>query len=81
MRNRHIPRVCRHCHAPMASGAAECWRCGVQWASEEGPAAPPRLVIRRASGDEARSDHERWTNEGGTFRSDVAMPRRVAARR
>jgi hypothetical protein len=44
MRNRHIPRVCRNCHAPLASGAAACWHCGVRWASEEQPPATLRLV-------------------------------------
>jgi hypothetical protein len=53
MRNRHIPRVCRHCDAPMASGAGTCWRCGVEWASEDGPATTLRLV-RSARSDEVR---------------------------
>ena len=44
MRNRHLPRICRHCQAPMASGAGACWRCGVEWASEEQPPATLRLV-------------------------------------
>jgi predicted amidophosphoribosyltransferase len=44
MRNRHIPRVCRNCHAPMASGADACWRCGVEWATEAQPPATLRLV-------------------------------------
>jgi predicted amidophosphoribosyltransferase len=44
MRNRHIPRVCRDCQAPLASGAASCWRCGVAWATEEQPPTTLRLV-------------------------------------
>jgi hypothetical protein len=44
MRNRHIARVCRNCQAPMASGAATCWRCGVAWATEEQPPTTLRLV-------------------------------------
>ena len=44
MRNRHIVRVCRQCQAPMASGAATCWRCGVAWATEGPPPATLRLV-------------------------------------
>lgn len=43
-RNRHISRVCTHCQAPMASGAATCWRCGVSWATEEQPPTTLRLV-------------------------------------
>lgn len=44
MGNRHIPRVCRHCQAPMASGATTCWRCGVAWTTEEQPPTTLRLV-------------------------------------
>ena len=44
MRNRHLPRVCRQCHAPMASGDDSCWRCGTQWATEEQPPARLQLV-------------------------------------
>jgi hypothetical protein len=44
MRNRHIPRVCRQCHAPLASTADPCWRCGVEWAAEDQPPAKLRLV-------------------------------------
>ncbi|MEA2123641.1 MAG: hypothetical protein QOI80_423 [Solirubrobacteraceae bacterium] len=28
--NRHVPRVCRSCSAPLASQEDDCWRCGVQ---------------------------------------------------
>jgi len=44
VRNRHLARVCRACHAPMASGAGTCWRCGVEWAQEGQPPARLRLV-------------------------------------
>ena len=44
MRNRHIPRLCRECQAPMAGHEDACWRCGAQWASEEAPRATLRLV-------------------------------------
>src|SRR5688572_3517875 len=37
MRNRHLPRLCRGCNAPMAGHDDSCWRCGVQWAIEEAP--------------------------------------------
>jgi hypothetical protein len=67
MRNRHIPRVCRHCDAPMASGAGTCWRCGVEWASEDGPATALRLV-RGGRPDEGREAPPA-----------VPAPRRVAA--
>jgi hypothetical protein len=45
MRDRHFPRLCRTCDAPMARQDDTYWRCGAQWASEhettsESPAAP-----------------------------------------
>jgi hypothetical protein len=67
MLNRHIVRVCRHCQAPMASGATACWRCGVAW---EGPRpATLRLV---PSGPRAS---EPSAGEEATFQAAVAAPR------
>lgn len=37
MRERHFPRVCRTCQAPMARQEDTCWRCGTPWVSEDGP--------------------------------------------
>jgi predicted amidophosphoribosyltransferase len=37
MRERHFPRLCRSCQAPMARQEDACWRCGAQWASEDQP--------------------------------------------
>jgi len=48
MRNRHIPRLCRNCQAPMARHQDACWRCGAQWASEEAPRTTLRLVATAA---------------------------------
>ena len=31
MRDRHFPRLCRACDAPMARQEGSCWRCGEQW--------------------------------------------------
>jgi len=71
MRNRHIPRLCRDCQAPMAGHQDACWRCGAQWASE----AAPRTTLRIAQGViRTRLDAERWTNEGGSFGSDEVAP-------
>ena len=50
MRNRHIPRLCRECQAPMARHQDACWRCGAQWASEEAPRATLRLVAAAEPG-------------------------------
>ena len=37
MRERHFPRLCRSCEAPMARQEDACWRCGALWVSEEAP--------------------------------------------
>jgi hypothetical protein len=31
MRNRHFPRLCRSCDAPMARQEDSCWSCGAAW--------------------------------------------------
>jgi hypothetical protein len=40
MRNRHFPRLCRSCEAPMARQEDTCWNCGAPWDS--------RLATRNA---------------------------------
>ena len=52
MRQRHIPRLCRSCRAPMARPEDSCRRCGVQWASEAEPRNDRRMSSGGASGDE-----------------------------
>jgi len=37
MRERHFPRVCHTCQAPMARQEDTCWRCGTRWVSEDEP--------------------------------------------
>src|SRR5215216_203672 len=44
MRNRHLPRLCRDCQAPMAGHEDACWRCGAQWTFEETPRTTLRLI-------------------------------------
>jgi hypothetical protein len=44
MRNRHHPRLCRDCRAPMASQEDTCWRCGIAWTPEEEPRTTLRLI-------------------------------------
>jgi predicted amidophosphoribosyltransferase len=74
MRNRHIPRLCRNCQAPMAGDEDTCWRCGVEWASEQGPRTTLRLIR-----GEARLDAERWTKEGGSVAPEAAASRDATA--
>jgi hypothetical protein len=52
MRERHFPRLCRFCDAPMAQEDI-CWSCGSRWD-----------VDRRT---EPEPDTDRWSNEGGAI--------------
>jgi predicted amidophosphoribosyltransferase len=66
MRDRHFPRLCGHCHAPMARQEDTCWRCGTRWASDD----QPRTVLHAvstATSDEALLQADRWIEEGGSF--------------
>ena len=79
MRDRHLPRLCGHCHSPMARQEDTCWRCGTQWASEK----EPRTALRVISGgapDRTHLDDERWIDEGGSLGAGAADPPPAAAR-
>ncbi len=43
MRNRHFPRLCRSCNAPMACKEDPCWRCGAVWVEGDRTPVPPRV--------------------------------------
>jgi predicted amidophosphoribosyltransferase len=66
MRDRHFPRVCGRCHAPMARQEDACWRCGTRWASEDRPRTALHAVAEGPS-EEPRVQTERWIDEGGRF--------------
>ena len=67
--NRHIPRLCRSCDAPMARQEDTCWRCGAVWhdrpALTGGTAGDARSL--------ARVDTDRWINEGGSVISEAPL--------
>lgn len=67
MRDRHIPRVCRSCRAPMARQTDACWRCGTDWATERQRRPALRVIAGGAlsPAPTGRADAERWANEGG----------------
>jgi hypothetical protein len=78
MRARHFPRLCGHCHAPMARQENACRRCGTQWASEDAPRTALE-VLPGGAPDETRVDEDRWFDEGGSFDREITGPLRVAA--
>ena len=53
MRNRHLPRVCNQCDAPMASSDDACWRCGAEFATDD--AAQPVALRVIPGGAAART--------------------------
>jgi hypothetical protein len=78
MRDRHFPRLCRHCRAPMARQEDACWRCGTQCVPEHAP----RIALEVLPGgapDAARLDAERWLDEGGSFDREIGDPPPAAA--
>lgn len=59
--DRHIPRLCHSCGAPIAGGDDDCWKCGAPWSAllaEAGGGAPAAhraqepLSVVPAEGDE-----------------------------
>ena len=81
MRDRHLPRLCRACHAPMARQEDTCWRCGTQWATEDRPRTPLHVIPGEAPTDAvgkaravngARLAMDRRVDEGGRVPSEAA---------
>lgn len=81
MRERHLPRLCRACRAPMARQGDTCWRCGTQWATEDRPRTSLRVIPGGASTDaagtaravsESRAAMDRWVDEGGRVPFEAA---------
>lgn len=69
----------------MARQAETCWRCGTQWASEDGPRTRLRVIPGGApaagagnarAARAARIDMDRWADEGGS----VPLEARAALR-
>lgn len=44
MRDRHLPRLCRSCDAPMARQEDSCWRCEADW-DDRSARRSARLVV------------------------------------
>ncbi len=63
----------------MARQEDTCWRCGTEWASEDEPRPTLRLIPGGAHSHV--EDAERWTNEGGSFASEVTAPLPATAAR
>jgi predicted nucleic acid-binding Zn ribbon protein len=77
----------------MARQEDTCWRCGTQWASEDGPRTTlkvitggaqaedrtePAVAVAARAASDARLDADRWANEGGSLASQAAARLRWA---
>jgi hypothetical protein len=82
MHDRHLPRLCRSCRAPVARQEDGCWRCGAQWASGVVPPTTLRTIVvgqlarhvTELARAPARVDEDRWMNEGGSVGAEPAGP-------
>ena len=79
MRNRHIPRICRSCQAPMACQEDACWRCGAPWAGEATSSTGLRVIA--GAGRRSSDDADRWIDEGGSVAFEADDLPRVATNR
>jgi predicted amidophosphoribosyltransferase len=58
MRDRHLPRLCRDCTAPMARQEEICWNCGAVYApARASETDPPKMAGATAA--------ERFDDDGG----------------
>jgi hypothetical protein len=78
MRERHFPRLCRTCDAPMARQERSCWSCGSAWQADPQPAgaASAREIRvrarRRAPAHRTNADH-RWADDGGRIFAEPVL--------
>jgi predicted amidophosphoribosyltransferase len=82
MRDRHLPRLCHSCQAPMARQEDACWQCGVPWLTADGSRTTLHVISAATATDAvgtgramaaARLAMDRWVDEGGS------VPREAAA--
>ena len=82
MRDRHLPRLCAACQAPLARQEETCWRCASRWDSAGAAHTRLRVIPGGAAtastrDDEravvqARIDMDRWITEGGSVPFEAA---------
>jgi len=65
MRDRHFPRLCLSCGAPLARQEDTCWRCGTAWLTEDRSRTAMRVIPGGAQAQDP-PDAERWLDEGGS---------------
>jgi predicted amidophosphoribosyltransferase len=69
MRDRHFPRLCRSCRAPMARQEDTCWRCDTHWAAEDGPRTTLQVIAGGADTQVADRPQHRTVAVADTARA------------
>ena len=69
--NRHLPRLCHACGAPMPRQEDSCWSCGARWVDNMTAvdAATAEAAIQARAPTSAR-----WADEGGSGPSESGAP-------
>jgi hypothetical protein len=81
IRDRHHPRLCRTCQAPMARQESSCWCCGAAW--DAGPATRAAAPPEPLDSLRARTGHVLDTRAGrraASARRDLRPSRASAGR-
>ncbi len=78
MRERHFPRLCRTCQAPMARQESACWSCGSAWEAEPQLAGAPSglrigVDVRRSAPEDIPSAIDRWVGDGGRLGTEPVL--------
>jgi hypothetical protein len=78
MRERHFPRLCHTCQAPMARQESACWSCGSAWEAEPqlaGSAIGPGIGVEVGHSAPAHipSDVDRWVSDGGRIGTEPVL--------
>ncbi len=89
MRERHFPRLCHSCQAPLARQEETCWSCSTPWTVTDTvrprltviPGGPPAAIRDRRALTQARMDMDRWVTEGGSVPSEAAAALGATTRR
>ena len=75
MRDRHFPRLCGSCAAPMARREDACSCCGAEWVPDV-----TKTSAKTNRTAQARPDTDRRINEGGSLGCEaLELDRSVAA--
>lgn len=71
--NRHVPRICLACAAPMARQEDSCWNCGAAWVDPVGRPTGAGPSAGLPADVDPQPDTDRWADEGGSVPSEPSV--------